>query len=131
MRDRRGSKRVPIGIAVKKWLSGHQPMAFHGASKMRTVLCQAGNISRDGIGLMEVFEGWYPMLPKCWLEFSLPDSTTPIAVRGDVRWQAHRKRYHLTAVHFSTIAPAHRRLIGRYITATEGLGSEALEPWHG
>jgi c-di-GMP-binding flagellar brake protein YcgR len=101
--NRRQTNRVPITIAVKKKV-GH-----------RTFVCQASDISADGIFLANVLEELHPPGAKCLLEFNLPGSRTTISAHGRVVRQVANGCYHLTGVKFSTIAPSHRRLIHRYV----------------
>jgi c-di-GMP-binding flagellar brake protein YcgR len=103
--NRRQSRRVPISIAVKSRVGEE------------VLLCQAGDISADGIFLASVVES--PPAAKCLLEFSLPGSSTVISARGRVVRQIQNGRYQLTAVRFATIAPSHRRLIARYVANPE------------
>lgn len=104
-RNRRHYQRVPISIAVRRRV-GEEIM-----------LCQAGDISADGILLASVGES--PPEPKCLLEFSLPGSNTVISARGRTVRQVQNGRYQLTAIRFATIAPSHRRLIDRYVAHPE------------
>lgn len=101
--NRRTSERALISIAVRQKV---------GASMM---LCQASNISMDGIFIAHVLEDRMPLLSKCWLEFSLPGSRVLISARGQVRRQFVHAQYLLTAIQFTSIAPSHRRLIESYI----------------
>lgn len=101
--ERRRSQRAPIAIAVRQRI-GRQ-----------THLCQAGNISTEGIFVAHVVEGALPSRGKCWLEFSLPGSNVLIAARGKVVRQKVHSRYLLTAIHFTSIAPSHRRMISQYV----------------
>ena len=68
--NRRDCRRARITIAVKKRVG-------EAAS-----LCQAGDISRDGMLLAKAFEGLYGELPRCWLEFNLPGSDVTISARA-------------------------------------------------
>ncbi len=106
-RNRRQCQRVPISIAVRKRVGEE------------VVLCQAGDISADGIFLASVDES--PSEARCLLEFSLPGSKTVISARGRVVRKVQNGRYQLTAVRFATIAPSHRRLIDRYVANPEFL----------
>jgi hypothetical protein len=105
--ERRRSKRSPITIGVKK-LQGN-----------RLSLCQASNICAEGIFIARV-EG-EPEGPgeTCVLEFCLPRSDVPIRARGRVVRQRDYSRYHLSAVHFTAIAPSHRRLIRSYVESPQ------------
>ena len=117
--NRRRTDRVPITIAVKKKIG------------RRVFVCQASDISAEGIFLASVLEELHPPDARCLLEFNLPGSRTVISAHGRVVRQAANGRYHLTAVQFSTIAPSHRRLIHRYVKnpSQRAIGSTPfLEP---
>jgi len=104
--NRRETPRALISIAVRK-RAGNQ---IH--------ICQANNISADGIFLAHVKDGLPPTPPgnKCWVEFSLPNRPDVlIAARGVVVRQKAFARFILSAVRFACIAPSHRRLIQTYI----------------
>jgi c-di-GMP-binding flagellar brake protein YcgR len=101
--NRRRTDRVPITIAVKKKIG------------RRVFVCQASDISAEGIFLASVLEELHSPDARCLLEFTLPGSRTTISAHGRVVRQLANGRYHLTAVKFSTIAPSHRRLIHRYV----------------
>lgn len=83
----------------------------------KVVLCQASDISTDGIFLASVHDEPCPIQARCLLEFTLPGSRVTIAARGRVVRQDVNGRYALTAVRFAAIAPSHRRLIQRYVRA--------------
>jgi PilZ domain len=101
--NRRTSERALISIAVRKKVSGN------------VQLCQASNISSEGIFIAHVMDEQIPLRSKCWLEFSLPGSGILISARGLVVRQFVYARFLLTAIQFSSIAPSHRRLIESYI----------------
>jgi c-di-GMP-binding flagellar brake protein YcgR len=101
--NRRHASRASIAIAVKNKIGD------------RIYLCQASDISADGIFLANVLDELHPTHSRCALEFCLPGSRTIIAARGRVVRQTANGRYHLMAVRFSTIAPSHRRMIHRYV----------------
>ena len=101
--NRRQTDRARLTIAVKKRVG-------ETAS-----LCQAGDISRDGMLLAKAYEGLYRDLPRCWLEFTLPGSDVTIEARAQVVRQQRHERFHLLAVRFATLAPSHRRLIERFV----------------
>lgn len=101
--NRRQAPRAPITIAVKKRV-GH-----------RVDLCQASDISADGIFLAQADGQPAPAGQKCWLEFNLPGCEVPICARGRVVRGSDYRSFHLTAVQFRTLAPSHRRLIQRYV----------------
>ena len=103
--NRRETQRALISIAVRK----------RAGSQVH--LCQANNISTEGIFLAHVRDG-SPAPPgnKCWVEFSLPNRPDVlIAARGVVVRQRAFARFVLSAVRFACIAPSHRRLIQTYI----------------
>jgi hypothetical protein len=101
--NRRQSLRAPIAVAVKKKVGD------------RVLLCQASDISTEGIFVASVLDQLDPNDARCLLEFSLPGSTVVIAARGRVVRQAAKGRFHLSAIRFAAIAPSHRRLIQRYV----------------
>lgn len=102
-RNRRQSHRAHIAMAVRNRIGD------------RTYLCQAADISADGIFLASVHEGLLPSQAKCSVEFSLPGSEVLISARGRLVRQTMNGRYHLAAIRFAAIAPSHRRLIQRYV----------------
>jgi hypothetical protein len=83
----------------------------------RIFLCQAGNISTEGMLIAKVADESPSFLEKCFLEFSLPGSKVVIGARGRVVRQNIRGRYHLMAIRFAAIAPSHRRMIQSYISS--------------
>jgi hypothetical protein len=102
--ERRGEQRAPLMAAVKQSVGS------------AVYLCQAGDISSDGMLIARVHDahhGW-PGEGKCWLEFSLPGFDRLIVARGAVVREHRRSRYHVMAVRFATIAPSHRRMIVEY-----------------
>lgn len=102
--ERRNAKRVPISIGVRHQTTGG------------TSLAQAGEISASGILLAQPMDRFVQLPCKCWLEFSLPGSSTQIRARGEIVRQQNRGRNHLLAVRFRSIAPSHSRLIGRFVS---------------
>ena len=103
--EKRTSERAMIAIAVRKRVGN------------RIFICQASNISAEGIFLAHVKDGSPPTEGmKCWLEFSLPGNpSTLIAARGLVVRQRAHARFILSAIRFACIAPSHRRLINQYV----------------
>ena len=111
--ERRSSQRSRIAVAVKQLLD-----------RDTISVCQASDIGTHGMFLARPFEGLFERLPKCWLEFSLPASSTVIGTRAQVVRQARHGRYHVQAVRFRQIAPSHRRLIRDYLNAAEPFAAE-------
>jgi hypothetical protein len=103
--DRRRAERASITIAVKQSIDG------------QAYLCQASNISAQGIFLSRVFDEFFPGQPRCLLEFSLPGSREQIVARGQIVRQSRKGRLHLAAVRFFALFPTHQRLIDRYVGA--------------
>lgn len=112
--NRRQHRRARVAVAVKE----SYPDGVY--------LSQASDISAEGMFLATATKDQAedPLRPpgaKCWLEFCLPNSEVPIKARGLIIRQTQYQRYQLTAIHFSAIAPSHRRLIQQYV-------SEPAEP---
>jgi hypothetical protein len=105
--NRRHNTRARIAIAVKKQIGE------------KVFLCQASDISPDGIHVASVLDRFHDQSQSCSLEFSLPGSDVVISAKGRVLRQTIHDRYHLTAIRFSAIAPSHRRLIQRYVDGPE------------
>jgi len=101
--NRRQNPRAPIAVAVKQKVGE----SVH--------LCQASDISTDGIFVASILGQLDPVDAKCLLEFSLPGSPVVIAARGRVVRQAAKGRFHLSAIRFAAIAPSHRRMIQLYV----------------
>jgi len=78
-------------------------------------LCQASDISTEGMFLARATEDHRQPGQKCWLEFALPGSARTIVARGEVIRQFNYSDYHLTAIRFATLAPSHRRMISEYV----------------
>lgn len=101
--NRRQNQRAQIAVAVRRRVG------------RRVYLCQAANISVDGMFMAQVRDG-LPALPrKCWVEFSLPGTQEVIAARGVVVRQEAHSKFLLTGVRFASIAPSHRRMIEEYV----------------
>jgi len=77
-------------------------------------LCQASDLSPDGILLSRVYDSLYSTLPRCWIEFGLPGHDDLISARGQVVRQTQLDDYHLMAVRFASIARSHQRLIENF-----------------
>jgi hypothetical protein len=101
--NRRQSHRALIAIAVKQIIG------------RRTFLCQASDISTEGIFMAKVSEDLPSNKIKCRLEFNLPGSSVLITARGRVVRGEKNGRYQLNAIEFSALAPSHRRMIHQYI----------------
>jgi hypothetical protein len=103
--EKRNSERAMIAIAVRVRFGN------------KIYICQASNISTEGIFLAHVKDGSQATEGmKCWLEFSLPGyPATLIAARGLVLRQRTHARFVLSAIRFACIAPSHRRLINQYV----------------
>jgi hypothetical protein len=106
--DRRRRPRTPISVAVRQRYAA--PNEDH--------LCQAGDINSHGMFLAKVYDEHQPSEPRCWLEFTLPDSEVQVQAKAEVVWEMRHQHYQLIAVRFAVLAPSHRRLIERYAEGT-------------
>jgi hypothetical protein len=101
--NRRHFRRAMVAFAVKQVIGG------------RTVICQANDISTDGIFMASVMDELFQLHGRCRLEFTLPGTEILIQALGRIVRQQVNGRYHLNAVKFAALAPSHRRLIERYV----------------
>lgn len=101
--NRRRNPRAFAAFAVKHTVGNH------------TLLCQANDISTQGLFMACVTDHLWPHQTKGRLEFSLPGTEVTITALGRVVRQETFDRFSLTAVKFAALAPSHRRLIEKYI----------------
>lgn len=101
--DRRSNRRIPVDLPVTQYVDN------------RPIASLVSNLSATGLHARHIVEPLARSSRLIQLEFSLPGSSEPLWVKGEVVYDTIGPRYHGTGIRFLAMAPAHERVLTKWI----------------